>query len=69
MSHGEDSRLTYDPKGEGYIYERHSSWIAVRLKVLKKSHDNCDCLYINHPFSTKCKFWVGPKITVMSTQD
>ena len=29
----------------------------------------CDCLCINHPFTTKCKFWVRPKITAKSAQD
>ena len=40
MSRDEDSRgartLTDDSKGEGYIFERRSSLIVARLKVLKK---------------------------------
>ena len=32
-------------------------------------YDICDRLYINHPFTTKCNFWVRPKLAAMSAQD
>ena len=28
----------------------------------------CDRLWINHPSTAKCKFWVRPKITARSTR-
>ena len=28
----------------------------------------CDCLWINHPSTAKCKIWVQPKITARSAR-